>query len=250
MSVVNFALIIVLVLLFLRVNAWNGAGELTWPSRPMTRRAGPVRRRSRRRQPRCRRVETADHRWPGRLLDRDHLPAALHRDDARGAAAAARAARPRLPATPLRLVELHHHVEPGLRDHDQPRVSLKVAAGATVVVLLVAMPGRLLHRAPPVPRPDGVPARWCWSPRCSSRPRWSSASTRSSSASAWSTAIVVADPRQRRVQPRVRDLDHQRVRRVDPGRTRGGGDGRRDQPPGRAVPGHPAARDARASSPR
>jgi multiple sugar transport system permease protein len=66
------------------------------------------------------------------------------------------------------------------------RISLEVAAGATVVVLLVAVPAAYYTARRPY-RADGCSCSSCWSPRCCSQPRSSSASTRNSSASTWST---------------------------------------------------------------
>ena len=57
--------------------------------------------------------------------------------------------------------------------------------------------------------------------------------------------LIVADAGQRRLQPRLRGLDPERLLLLHPGRARGGGHGRRHEPARRAVPDHPAAGDAR-----
>ena len=67
------------------------------------------------------------------------------------------------------------------------KTSLLVATTSTLIVDPRRDPGGVLHGAVPLPRTDGLPASSCWSPRCSRRPRWSSASTASSSTSTWST---------------------------------------------------------------
>ena len=52
---------------------------------------------------------------------------------------------------------------------------------------------------------------------------------------------AVADHRQRRLQPRLRGLDPQRLLLLDPGRARGGGHGRRPRPGRRPAADHAAA---------
>ena len=102
---------------------------------------------------------------------------------------------------------------------------------------------RVLHRPPPVPRPQACSCCWCWPPRCSSRPPCWSASSGSSPTRPAPT--LCADPHQRRLQPRLRGVDPQRLLLLDPRRARGGGHGRRPQPHRRDAPGHDPAGRAR-----
>ncbi len=114
--------------------------------------------------------------------------------------------------------------------------SLKIAGGATVLVLLVAMPaayytarhrfrGRTLflllvlatQMFQPAAMLVGVQREFIeFQP---------------------AQPDHLADPRQRRLQPRVRGVDPQRLLLVDPGRARGGRDGRRHEPARRARAG-------------
>ena len=124
MSIVNFTLVVVIVLVFLRLNRWNRAGgSLTWPSArylagwPPASRPHPAGRRPRR--ARLRRCGPAIIAAAAYVVAVIFLLPYLEM--------LVTAVRPQrelyereLPAAPLRLVEPHQHVGRRVRHHVRP----------------------------------------------------------------------------------------------------------------------------------
>ena len=186
-------------------------GGLTWPRRPLPAAPGPAAARAPKPAALPRRAPIVAGR---RLSDRADLHPPYLEMFLTALRPVTGAARPRRHPAPLRVVELHRCSGPPA---SAPTCAsrLVVAGGATVLVLLVALPGGVLHGAAQVPRPQGVPAAGAGHADVPAD-RDGRRHLRRVPRPELHRLGLGADPGQRRLQPGLRGLDPERLLRRDP----------------------------------